>query len=206
MGLGGHAECYDAELAALMMAANRASNYTREHPEVTSVHIFSDCSSALGSALNRKPTAGQHYSSSFCRSITQILTDNPRIHITLAWCPSHSDIRGNDRADTLAKQATEQAHNSPINVTRTNALRRAKATATKLWIKEWKKTALVGHYAIANRFPPSLKPTPHFTALKNQRELFGRTVQCRSGHGYTGEFRREFKLEGPYSCPCSEPL
>jgi hypothetical protein len=62
-------------------------------------------------------------------------------------------------------------------------------------------------YAIANRFPSSLRlrPSKHFTALKNNRELFGRTVQCRTGHGYTGEFRRNFKLESPYSCHAANP-
>jgi hypothetical protein len=51
------------------------------------------------------------------------------------------------------------------------------------------------------RFPPSLRPSAHFSSLKNNRELYGRTVQCRTGHGYTGEFRRDFKLDGPYSEP-----
>ena len=63
-----------------------------------------------------------------------------------------------------------------------------------------------GRFAIANRFPPSLKPTNHFLSLKNNRELFGRTLQCRTRHGYTGEFRRDFSLEGETGCPCGEPL
>jgi hypothetical protein len=66
MGLGRHAECSDTELAALSMAANHATNYAQCHPEITSIHIFSDCTSALISILKHKPTAGQHYSSSFC--------------------------------------------------------------------------------------------------------------------------------------------
>lgn len=206
MALGGHAECYDAELAALAMAANRASTYAREHPEINAIHIFSDCSSALTSILNRKPSAGQLFSATFSQTITNLISTNPTINITLSWCPSHSNIQGNDRADSLAKKATELALNAPINTTRTNALRRAKAITTKLWTQEWKKSALSGRFAIANRFPPSLSPSRRFTSLKNNRELFGRTVQCRTGHGYTGEFRRDFKLEGPYSCPCGEPL
>jgi len=38
------------------------------------------------------------------------------------------------------------------------------------------------------------------------RELYGRVIQCRTGHAYTGEFRQRFKLEGPYDCPCGEQL
>jgi ribonuclease HI len=205
MGLGGHAEIHDAELAGLMLAAKHAASYAQDHPEVENVHIFTDCSSALTAIYQSKPTAGQCYSVSFCESITQLLTANPRTKTTLSWCPSHSGIKGNDRADALAKQATERALDSPIGVTRTNALRRTKAIATKLWIREWRKSALQGRYAIANRFPPSLKPTHHFRAQSHNRELFGRTLQCRTGHNYTGEFRHSFTLNGQYECPCGEP-
>jgi hypothetical protein len=81
---------------------------------------------------------------------------------------------------------------------------RTKAHAVKMWKREWKKSALTGRFAIANRLPPSLKPTHHFTNLKRNRELFGRTLQCRTGHAYTGEFRQEFSLEGQYECSCGE--
>jgi len=47
MGLGGHAEIFDAELAGLMMAAHRATAYTQHHPEITNIYIFTDCTSTL---------------------------------------------------------------------------------------------------------------------------------------------------------------
>ena len=34
------------------------------------------------------------------------------------------------------------------------------------------------------------------------RETFGRTIQCRTGHAYTGEFRRRFFPEKDKACPC----
>jgi len=205
MGLGGHAEIFDAELAGLMMAAHRAAAYAQAHLDITNIQIFTDCSSALTAIHRTKPMAGQSYSASFCDTITRLLTSDQRIKVTLSWCPSHSGIQGNERADALAKEATEQACNSPIGVTRTNALRRTKVIATKLWQREWRKSALMGHFAIANRFPPSLNTTHHFTAQRNNRELFGRTLQCRTGHGHTGEFRQRFSLDGQYECPCGEP-
>jgi ribonuclease HI len=204
MGLGGHAEIFDAELAGTMMAAKRAASYVHDHPEITSIHIFTDCSSAISAIHHPKVGAGQHYIHTFSQTIIYLLTTNPRLSINLTWCPSHSGVQGNERADTLAKEATELARNSPISVTRTNTLRRTKAQATKIWKGEWRKTALTGHFAIANRFPPSLHPTHHFTHLKANRELFGRTLQCRTGHGHTGEFRRDFSLDGLHECPCGE--
>ena len=39
---------------------------------------------------------------------------------------------------------------------------------------------------------------------KNRREVFGRVVQCRTGHSYIGEFRRSFLplSPNPTSCLC----
>ena len=69
---------------------------------------------------------------------------------------------------------------------------------------EWKNTPKVGRFAIANRIAPSLNPTKHFLHLKDKREIFGRVIQCRTGHTYTGEFRQSFipLSPEPSTCPC----
>jgi len=126
--------------------------------------------------------------------------------VVLSWCPSHCGIKGNERSDELAKQATNLARDSPIRVTRTNALCRNKAALVKLWKREWRKTRDYGQFAVANRFPPSHRPSFCLTNFHKNRELYGRVIQCRTGHTYTGEFRQRFKLDGPYDCPCGEQL
>ena len=61
------------------------------------------------------------------------------------------------------------------------------------------KNGKAGRFAILN-------PTQHVRNLnlKDKRELFGRVLQCRTSHNYTGEFRRSFLLlsSDPASCPC----
>ena len=57
----------------------------------------------------------------------------------------------------------------------------------------------------ANRIMPSLNPTNLLQNLKDKRELFGRVVQCRMGHSYTGEYQQSFLPLSPESntCPCN---
>ncbi|KAJ7705620.1 hypothetical protein B0H16DRAFT_1312765 [Mycena metata] len=55
---------------------------------------------------------------------------------------------------------------------------------------------------MADRFPPSLKPTVHFKTLK--REVFGRVTQCRIGHCFTGEYYSKFVPSENVDCPCGE--
>ena len=50
MGMGGRAEVYDAEMAGVMMAANKAARYAAQHPEVTDLVHFVD-NSAVAEAI-----------------------------------------------------------------------------------------------------------------------------------------------------------
>ena len=52
--------------------------------------------------------------------------------------------------------------------------------------------------------PPSLQPPHHFLKLAVKRELFGCLLQCRTGHGYIGEYYRRFVPSADPACPCGE--
>jgi len=70
--------------------------------------------------------------------------------------------------------------------------------------KEWENQTKTGHFAISNRLRPSLKPTKRFKDLQEEREVWGRVVQCRTGHAFTGEFRKRFFPNEDVDCPCGE--
>ncbi|KAJ7219945.1 hypothetical protein GGX14DRAFT_432501 [Mycena pura] len=57
---------------------------------------------------------------------------------------------------------------------------------------------------MANRFPPSLKPTTQFVELSEKREVYGRLTQCRTGHGFIGEYYNRFVFSEDVDCPCGE--
>ncbi|TDL23410.1 hypothetical protein BD410DRAFT_787235 [Rickenella mellea] len=69
----------------------------------------------------------------------------------------------------------------------------------------WRSAPKTGRFAAANRIRPSLKTTPHFQNLEMKREVFGRLVQCRTGHSYTGEYYSKFVPSENVDCPCGEP-
>ena len=84
------------------------------------------------------------------------------------------------------------------------ALRQAKATTQSAWARDWQRAPRKGRFAIPNRIPPSLNPTKHLIELQNQRKVFSCLVQCRTGHAYTGEFRKQFFPEKIVDCECGE--
>jgi ribonuclease HI len=204
LGLGGHAEVFDAEMAALSLAASKAATLLRDFPNITHIAIFSDCAAATLAITDPKPNSAQLFALRFHHTLRPILETNANLSVSVSWCPSHCDIPGNDRADELAKEATAFGRQTPFSVSRSNAKRRSKRTCLKLWQQEWKNSPKVGRFAIANRLSPSLNQNHHFTNLQNNREVFGRVIQCRTGHAFTGEFRRDFLplSPDPTSCPC----
>jgi ribonuclease HI len=208
LGLGGHAEVFDAEMAALSLSASKAANIIADFLNINSIHFFADNAASINAITDPKPGPAQYFALKFHNTLKPLLESNHNLTITVAWCPSHCDIPGNERADELAKQATMLERQIPFSVTRSNAKRRAKRSTLLLWQQEWGKNPRVGRFAIANCIPPSLKPTHHLLHLKGKWETYGRLIQCRTGHAYTGEFRRSFipLSPDPSSCPCDNEL
>ncbi|KAF8159351.1 hypothetical protein B0H34DRAFT_633411, partial [Crassisporium funariophilum] len=165
LGLGGHAEVYDAEMAALALGAAKAAEFVHDNPNISHIAFFTDNSSATKAIVDPKPQAAQFFAHKFHQAIRPILNSHVLLSISISWCPSHCDIPGNDRADHLAKEATALECQIPFPTTRTNALRRSKQSTLKIWQQEWKNTPKTGRYAISNRTAPSLQPTPHFREL-----------------------------------------
>jgi hypothetical protein len=143
----------------------------------------------------------------FTADINRFLNSNPTHTVSLIWTASHSNIPGNERADELAKNGGNLASSAPPYASSfANMKRRAKEKMLNDWTKIWKSTPRHGHFAISNRFPPSLKPTKRLTHLENKGEIFGRVIQCRTGHGYLGEYYNRFVPSKDIDCPCGEHI
>ncbi|TFY57753.1 hypothetical protein EVJ58_g6828 [Rhodofomes roseus] len=196
-------EVYDAEMAGLRFAATDAIIYaTQTNPSIQHLHFFTDNTSAIVSIFEAKAGPSQGHSRVFREAITTFLDADPARSVEIAWTPGHQGIIGNEAADRLAKDATDlDAGHS--RATRANALSRAKAQARDKWVTAWTQTAPTGRFASANRLPPQMKPRKHFLTLR--REVFGRVFQCRTGHGFTGEYYRSFVPSETANCPCGEP-
>jgi len=122
MGMGGRAKVYNAEMVGLMLGAKLAANFIMNHPKITKLYYYVDNSVAAGVIFNPKPQPGQLYTAKFHQRMAKFLNNNTTCTIEINWCPSHCKIQGNDRADELAKEATQMAWNAPIGTSRAFAL------------------------------------------------------------------------------------
>ena len=117
--------------------------------------------------------------------------------------PGHMDIEGNDRADEIAKEATDL---EPITDTTTLAKlhRQLRERLKTEWISEWANKPMTGRYAIADRIPPSVAGSHAFRTLT--RHTLGTVTQARTGHGYFGEYYLTHNIPERSDCPCGAQL
>ena len=112
-------------------------------------------------------------------------------------------IGGNDRADELAKEATE-LEPATETTTITKLHRQLRAKLKTEWTIEWARKPIAGRYAISDRIPPSLAGSHAFRTL--DRHILGIVTQARTGHGYFGEYYQTLNIQGPINCPSGAGL
>ena len=67
--------------------------------------------------------------------------------VTLVWVPSHTNIKGNERADSLAKAATEKnTIDLRVGYTFSEILPQIKNYINKKWQRQYRATKTKGHY------------------------------------------------------------
>ena len=112
---GSRCSNYDAEMQAILAAlAATTTKYKNSASHPKNLVIFSDSQSALQTLENWIPSA-DHITTDILSAVNQLASYD--IKTTLQWIPGHIDIRGNERADRLAKSgATMSQPHIPTNM------------------------------------------------------------------------------------------
>lgn len=104
IGGGRKATSFDAEMLALVLASKHIRDMPERFPR-REINIFSDSVAALKLITDPGPHPGQSMSLIFIRNILDVLDRFPDLLITIDWCPGHSNVQGNERADRVANDA-----------------------------------------------------------------------------------------------------
>lgn len=180
-----------------------ALHFLLPHLKFKNVYIFADNSAAIWTVFEGRPGLGQATSRTFRRTALEFLDANFEHQLHIGWVPGHSNIEGNDRADVRANLAAETTHPGAIT-TMCHLRRRARKAITEAWHSRWATKGPSGHFAPADRFPPSFSPSPLLSSLT--RSIFSLVTQARIGRAHTGEYYR-WRIPGePTNGPCGAAL
>lgn len=202
VGMGTHAENYDAELQGIALAmragVRTALSLTTLRQHVKHVHVFADSSAAVGRITVPSTSIGQKWMLATRYEAEAFVNLHPLHTVEVSWIPSHSNIPGNETADRLAKDGTQRIDHPWRSIA--NARRRLREQILKDWRTEWNANATAGGFAVADRIPPSLKPPSHFRSLR--RQIYALTIQCRTRHAFLGEYYANHVPTEDTNCRC----
>ena len=97
------------ELVAIKLALKHILQYkTVRQAAIKNIHILSDSQSAVGQlVLGWEAKSHQHTLQEVKTIIKQLEQNN--ISVEISWTPGHANIKGNEYADKLAKEAAQEA-------------------------------------------------------------------------------------------------
>ena len=179
--LGTEAEVFDAELYGILKAKDIATHITR-YEDITDVWIFCDNQSAVRRMSDKRPIPGQEYILKTHTSAEVLKSRGITVHIH--WVPGHVQVKGNEKAEALAKQGTE-GKRLPRDATTsiTYLKRKNKEQQMEEWKRRWPGMRRGRSYQgrPATNIHPLLRDHP-------SRKLVATIIQMRTGHGYNKHY------------------
>ncbi|PCH36470.1 hypothetical protein WOLCODRAFT_157178 [Wolfiporia cocos MD-104 SS10] len=201
LGLGCKVGIYDAELLALATAAFALPNLLARHTVIRTVYFLADNQAALQAAPDTTDHPGQTLSILFRKHLDTTLRSHLGLSVHLQWCPSHSGIPGNDRADTLAKQVVSRRSIVPPSLSwlwEHNCAR-----ALRRWKMDWAGCPHINAAGVTLADPPSLRLSRFHQTYTGPCHVHSRIVQLCLGHGHFGDYYRHFVPSESSRCLCN---
>jgi hypothetical protein len=178
------------------------------------VEIHSDSTVALGLVESPSCKSGLATILTIRQNLSDAMKKWTGVSIRMCWSPSHAGIVGNERADSLAAEATQlQLDEQALPVPSCRFLRTtADLVLAQEWTSRYRVFCGVHRHSPAVTFvkgPPS-KHCPKLLATDVLRQVLARYIQVVLGHGAWGEyFLRMFLAENitvETDCDCGERI
>jgi hypothetical protein len=194
--LGNECEVFDAELYGIAKAIHLVTKLTIQ--PTTDVWIFCDNQSAITRMTNSFPLPVQEYILRALQNNETLGKADIKTHIH--WVPGHVIVKGNERADQLAKEGTtklRQERDPSVSITYLKWKMREEALQT--WKQRWPNLRTGRSY----KGQPGTNLHPILQNHKSRRTV-STLIQKRTGHGYNRAYLSHIpstKITTP-KCPC----
>ena len=165
---GEHASNYIAEIAAIETSLHYIKTYFQTFPaRKQNIVIFTDSKSALD-GLNNDPTNNEEFKKILLE--THELIETYGVEIAMQWIPGHSDIPGNDIADTLAKSGSRQEQ-PPSQTTYETVKQIIRSNFKEEWLNEW-AMGTTGRVLFKHMTTPNINDNLDKLTRKDQATIF----------------------------------
>lgn len=191
--LADYSSVVQAELFAIFQGVKEITNKIMKYSNYRNYYICSDSRTALNLLANNK----KH--NSLARNIHDyIYNNNQGSKFKFIWVKGHSDLKGNDQADKLAKQATKLGLNvSYSKVPESYLKNKINSILISEWQREWEIDDKGRHVF---KFIPSISKFLQNKHFKITHQL----TQLLTGHGGLNAYLRRFNIQTNENCDCGQ--
>jgi hypothetical protein len=178
----------------------------RKQRNYSQLTIFSDSQPAIQRILNDKLGLGQALAIEII-AVTKELREKD-VLTTIRWVSGHLSIKGNEKADLLAKKAANQSKNTQIEGYSSfsyiqRLVQRQKALDTQQWLFNTQKQRLKHQEEFQEKPISSL--TTNRAIFQATKRLSSQFFQLKIGHAITATYlKRIQKLDNTRCWWCSE--
>ena len=191
------------ELIAIKMAVTHVQTKSTEKDlSITDkLHIFSDSQCAIGHlVLGWEPKSHKATIQEVKEDIKNL--EQAGVKVEISWTPGHSDIKGNELADRLAKEAAEEAKEMkdlPPVITMGDIKTAARESGKKKWQDMWEKSE-TGRHLFNYRPQVDYKIKHKFDKRKGESVV----AQLRTGYARLNEYLNKSNIAESDMCQCGE--
>jgi len=118
--------------------------------------------------------------------------------IEFKWVKAHVGIYGNEIADRLAKEATQNHHITYSRIPKSAIQKDVRKESIRKWQKHWEETT---KGAITKEFFPNVE-----SRLAVNLHLSSNITTIMTGHGNIRSYLRRLKVIGSAECPCKHGI
>lgn len=192
------ADIMGAELFSIL----KALEYVQRNVRVSKgVVIYSDSLSSIKVLKNRKC----HTYSEVVYNIQKLVVSlNSSFPVKIQYIPGHKNIKGNEMADSLAKEAHNNDQLNPIRLSKYIHQKQFERLTREMWQYRWKQEILNSG---KGKFIEKIKNKLEFWPWSCHRNRRIEVALCRLRIGHAGlrQHLFRFKLSETNLCECGEP-
>lgn len=196
--LPSNTQIYTAEIIAIQKACSYVAA-----GQLSEVVICSDSLTALQMIADAKYSASNHHVALKTKKAI-IDLQNSGTRVELVWLPSHTNIQGNDKADSLAKRATTLTTYLNYSLDPLNYLPKLKNKLWEQWLTDWQRSVEIKGRWYAG-FQAVFPKDPWFAKFPfTDRRHITTIIRMRTGHCLTNEHKFRIGLSDTPQCECGQ--
>ena len=192
------------ELVAIKIALQyiyRCNTNRQRENSIKKAHIFSDSQGAVGQLTLGWEARAQKSTVKEVKSEIERL-EKSGVSVELSWTPGHADIKGNEQADRLAKEAAKEAKEKeelPPVISLGDVKEAAKKSGFVKWQEMWDNSEK-GRHLFQFRPKVGYKVKNTFETTSGERII----SQLRTGYVALNEYLHKVNIKDHDSCECGE--